>query len=254
MHLYIIRHAQSTNNEIYARTNGSEGRLADPPLTELGHRQAQLLARFLTEPPRVIDATKLVWEYAARHDRRGFDLTHLYCSLMIRAVQTGSYIAEATGLPLVAWPEVHERGGLHIIDEVTGKDIGQPGPNRAQFNQEYPHLVLPETLGEKGWWDRPPETIEESYPRAHQVWTQLMERHGGTDDRVAIVTHGGFFQSLIGVLLSDGDPPQVPGLSATGVWFGISNTSINRFRITDKRVDLYYLNNVEFLPDEFVTG
>ena len=51
MHLYIIRHAQSANNELYATTGGSKGRQADPPLTELGHRQAQVLARALAARP-----------------------------------------------------------------------------------------------------------------------------------------------------------------------------------------------------------
>ena len=34
---------------------------------------------------------------------------------------------------VVGWPEIHERGGLHNIDETSGEDVGIPGPGRAWF-------------------------------------------------------------------------------------------------------------------------
>jgi 2,3-bisphosphoglycerate-dependent phosphoglycerate mutase len=257
MLLYLIRHAQSANNDLYARTGADHGRSADPPLTDLGHWQAQLLARFLAAPGDSTEgegASQLIGEYAARHNRHGFSLTHLYCSLMTRAVQTGGYIAEATGLPLVGWSEVHERGGLHDVDEATGEEVGVPGPNRAWFAAEYPHLTLPDSLGEAGWWNRPQESVSEAIPRARVVWSQLLERHGGTDDRVAIVSHGGFFQSLITVLLSNGDKLTALHLGAAEIGFGMSNASISRFEIDEGLVVARYLNRVDFLPDELITG
>jgi 2,3-bisphosphoglycerate-dependent phosphoglycerate mutase len=239
MHLYLIRHAQSANNELYARTGADRGRDADPPLTAIGHRQAQLLADYLAAPLTPIpDDTSLLWQFVERHDRRGFGLTHLYCSLMIRSIQTAAYIANATGLAPVAWPELHERGGLHQLDEEV----------------EYPGLVLPETLGEPGWWNRPKETVAESIPRARAVWARLLEHHGGTDDRVALVIHGGFFQSLLTTLLSNGDQLSAPHLNAHIVGFGMSNTSICRFEIEEGLIALRYLNRIDHLPDELITG
>ena len=47
MQLYIIRHAQSYNN---ALTDWTE-RVSDPPLTELGEQQADLLAAYLASTP-----------------------------------------------------------------------------------------------------------------------------------------------------------------------------------------------------------
>lgn len=256
MHLYLIRHAQSANNDLYARTGGSDGRHVDPVLTELGHQQAKLLADHLAPRPfsEPDDRPPLLVEFAARHNRRGFELTHLYCSLMTRAIETGSHISTTTGLPLVAWPEVHERGGLHLLDEESGEDNGVAGPNRAWFVNEFPQLILPDELGNVGWWNRPPESIAECIPRARTVWSQLMARHVDTDDRVAIVTHAGFFQSLMTVLFTPEEKMSSPSLEFEHVWFGVSNVSISRFEIEKGSIVVRYLNRVDFLPDELVTG
>lgn len=249
MFLYVIRHAQSTNNALYAATGSSAGRHFDPPLTDIGHQQAQHLAQFLAQsrPP---DENHI---YAGRYDRHGFGLTHLYTSLMVRAITTATYIAGATGLPLHAWTEIHERGGLHASDAATGEEVGVPGPDRAFLTDAYPHLVLPETLGEEGWWNRPEERADEYIPRAQAVWQELLRRHGDSDDRVAIVTHGGFFQSLLSAFLTTNSfATDSAGISA--VWFGMSNASVSRFEIVNKSVGIRYLNRVDFLPDELITG
>jgi 2,3-bisphosphoglycerate-dependent phosphoglycerate mutase len=256
MLLYVIRHAQSANNALYTRTGGSAGRQADPPLTEVGHRQAQLLAAFLAAAPPEprADAPPLIGEYSARHDRRGFGLTHLYCSLMTRAIQTAGYVAEATGLPLTALAEIHERGGLHEMDEATGQDTGVAGPNRAWFQAEFPHLLLPEELDEVGWWNRPMETVEEAVPRARAVWAGLLAHHRGTADRVAVFTHAGFFQSLMTALFTTGDSLSAPHLGAPLMGFGMSNTAVSRFEIDAQSIIVRYLNRIDFLPDELITG
>ena len=247
MHLYIIRHAQSANNELYATTGGSKGRQADPPLTELGHRQAQVLARALAARP---DGTALN-RYALRHDRGGYELTHLYSSLMVRAIVTGGYIAAATGLPLQAWPEIHERGGLYDEAPETGEANLVAGAGRSFFAAEYPQLILPDTLGEEGWWNRPRELPEQWLPRAEAVWQELLARHGDSDDRVGLVTHGGFFQSFMAALVGRDAPTVRPHLSAW--WFSISNASITHLEI-EERVSVRYVNKVDHLPDELLTG
>ena len=255
MQLYLIRHAQSANNDLYVRTGASEGRSADPPLTDLGHRQSELLARFLAQPQQDPDGDPAhAVAFTARHNRHGFGLTHLYCSLMTRAIQTGSAIATETGLPMDGLIDVHERGGIHNIDEVTGEDVGVPGPERAWFAAEYPHLILPDALGDGGWWNRPPETIDEAFVRARNVWSQLLERHGGTEDRVALVSHFGFFQSLLTVMLATEGNPGVRTFGLSHMMFGMSNASISRFEFDGEYFVVRYLNRVDFLPDELVTG
>ena len=49
--LYLVRHAQSENNAIWdGRGDHQPGRVPDPEITELGHRQAKAVARHLAHP------------------------------------------------------------------------------------------------------------------------------------------------------------------------------------------------------------
>ena len=247
MQLYIIRHAQSENNALWERTGSSNGRIPDPELTAVGRQQAPLLANFLTTSGPAQTAPG-----RDSDNRDGFNLTHLYCSLMERAVQTAACIAQATGLPLTAWEEIHEWGGIHRKDEETEERIGLPGPNRAYFTGKYPALLLPPDLDAAGWWNRPAEPSEQRVARAQRVWRQLLDWHGRTDDRVAIVTHGGFTQSLLAVLLGFSESITVSG-EAREVWFATNNVSISRIDFETDHVRIVYLNRVDFLPGALVT-
>ena len=245
MQLYVIRHAQSENNLLWQRTGSSNGRLPDPSLTDLGHQQAQHVADFLAQSHNETPAPE-------KDNRDGFSLTHLYCSLMERAVLTGTYIAQATNLPLVGLMDIHEWGGIYQIDETSGERIGLPGPNRGDFASRYPHLVLPESLNHKGWWNRDPELMEERPLRARRFWKFLLKQHGATDDRVAIVSHGGFMQTLLTTLLNRDDPDVTLGLPAN-VWFVTNNVAVSRFDFEADHFRIGYLNRVDFLPDDLIT-
>ncbi len=250
MQLYIIRHAQSENNAMWAKTGTNEGRVADPPLTPLGHKQAERVAQHVAHAQDTAGDNL----FAKRHNLDGYGLTHLYTSLMIRSITTAGYIAASTGLPLLAWPEIHERGGLHKVDEATGEDKGIEGPGRAFFETTYPDLRLPEDLGPTGWWARPQENVAEADVRARVVWGQLRQRHGDTDDRVAIVTHGGFFQSLLSVLASRDPAQDDHPLGLTDLWYGISNASISRIELWKEVAVVRYVNRIDHLPPELITG
>ncbi len=65
MHLYLIRHAESANNHLYATTGGG-GRHPDPPLTERGHRQARPWPA--TWPPGPTTRPRLALSRHARSD------------------------------------------------------------------------------------------------------------------------------------------------------------------------------------------
>lgn len=235
---------------MWAATGTSEGRTADPSITPVGHRQAQLLADFLAE-----GNPELAGDYfARRHNRGGFRLTHLYTSLMLRSIETARYVAERTGLPLVGWVDIHERGGLHETDEATGQESGIPGPNRAALLEAFPTLIVPPEIGEQGWWNRAPEEVEASLPRALRFWATLAERHGATDDRVAIVSHGGFFQSLLITLLGLEDSSAWKTPVAGPIWFGMSNTAVSRIELSSGGGAVRYLNRVDHLPAELITG
>jgi 2,3-bisphosphoglycerate-dependent phosphoglycerate mutase len=240
MRFYFIRHGQSQNNQLYARTGSWEGRSADPELTPLGRQQAERLAEFLRQPglpepdpPRRYDAQNV----------GGFGISHLYCSLFIRAVATGAVVARALDLPLVAWIDTHEVGGVHQRDLETGEHRGLPGHNRAFFEAHYPELVLPESLGDEGWWNRPFEEGEQRLLRARRFWEGLLDRHGGSGDRVAVISHGGFYNYVMRALLK---APQ-------GHWFALSNAAITRVDCVDGEVGVQYMNRVDFLPRELIT-
>lgn len=241
MQFYFIRHAQSANNALWDATQSSKGRSYDPELTQAGIRQAELLARFLTRKSEVV---------VAPHQRdaknlAGFNLTHLYCSLMLRAVQTGSIVAEATGLPLNAWINAHEEGGLYLEDEETGARNGKPGFSRAHFAEHFPLLQLPEEIGDEGWWNRPFEEYEEREMRAASFLSDLLQRHGGTPDRVGVISHGGFYNLLIQAILQCG-----PGQDR---WFSMNNTAITRIDFENNRLAVVYMNRTDHLPDALIT-
>ncbi len=238
MQLYFIRHAQSANNKLYDETGNWNGRDSDPELTDLGHEQARRLA----------EHAACAGGATSRRDypyRSGFGFTHLYSSLMVRALETASYLSAALHLPLVAWEDLHEVGGIFVIDDESGEYIGQPGKSRSELAARFPGAQLPSTLTESGWWNRPHETVELQAQRARRFLNELAERHGGTDDQVAVVSHGGFYNFVMGGLL---------GIQAdTGIWFSINNTGLTRFNFKLEGIELAYANRVEHLPTELIT-
>lgn len=240
MHLYFIRHGQSTNNALWAENQSREGRSEDPELTRVGEQQAALLACFLSRDTPTAEA--LAYD---PKDIGGFDITHLYCSPMIRAISTAMCVAEALHLKPKVWRDVHETGGIFLDDIETGEPVGLPGRTRAYFLQRYPELILSDDLHEAGWWNRPFETREERRGRADRVLEQLMERHGGTDDRIALVSHAGFYNYLVGAIL--GLPER------DGYWFVMDNAAVTRLQFEDGRTLVVYTNRTDFLPDELIT-
>jgi 2,3-bisphosphoglycerate-dependent phosphoglycerate mutase len=240
MRLYFIRHGQSENNLLWEETGSNHGRSDDPELTPAGREQARLLADYIRECDDQVGHNK----HANDGQRDFFGITHLYTSLMVRSVATGSYLSKAIGVPLTAWPEIHECGGI-FQSEPDGTRIGCPGKTRSYFSENYPHLALPDSLTDEGWWNRPFEADEDRPLRAKQVVQTLLERHPGEDDTVAIISHGGFYVELMRVLF------QVGNLNS---WFLMNNTGISRFDFrSESEVALIYQNRTTHLPERLVT-
>jgi 2,3-bisphosphoglycerate-dependent phosphoglycerate mutase len=242
MQFYFIRHAQSENNALWVETGSYEFRTEDPDLTPAGYEQARVLALRLTQSPMKRALPVAEWN---PQNIDGFGITHLYCSLMVRAVATGTVIARELNLPLVAWEDLHEAGGIVQFDKETGERTGLPGHNRAFFETHYPDLILPESLGEEGWWNRPYEEREQRRERGRRVLRELLDRHGGSDDRVAVVSHGAFYSYLMRAILDL--PPEPP------VWLYMENTAVTRVNFTEEGIALVYANNVSHLPRELIT-
>jgi 2,3-bisphosphoglycerate-dependent phosphoglycerate mutase len=253
MELYFIRHGQSQNN---ANWNNSEYQESpDPALTEMGHEQARLLAEFLKKNQPITNDQ--VWNVQNRY---GFGLTHIYTSMMERAVYTAAPIAQALEIPLIAWKEIHEEGGIFSRGDKRSSPVdksnmaGLPGRPRSFFTQNFPMLTLPEEFDETGWWNRPFEAEEERQPRADQVLENLITRHkdqsGQPVHRIAFVSHGGFFMRLICAMLK---LPWRQAAFGMRSWFILNNCSISRFEIHKEEINIAYLNCTDHLPDNLIT-
>ena len=238
MELYLIRHAQSENNALWEQSGSNQGRNMDPGLSDLGSQQALALAQFLAQ------GNGSAGIEADFHNRKGFNFSHLYSSLMLRSVMTGAIIAEVLAVPLIAWPDWHEGGGIYLADQDTNEPVGQAGKDRAYFEENYPDLVLPADLGDEGWWNRPFEERPARWERARRVQRELFRRHGDTSDRVAVVTHGGFSNYFLKTLFETS--PDQP------LWFMFNNAAITRVDFNEE-VRLVYLNRVDYLPEELIS-
>ena len=246
MRLYLVRHAQSINNVLMLVTNSRRDRNPDPLLSDLGREQVRYLSQYLRD---AVEPDEDTW--IDPQDHKGFEFTHIYCSLMLRAVETGSAISKALNVPLIGWRDLHETGGIVSGDGAETPYIGLPGSTQSFFRENYPELVLCDRFGDEGWWNRPHEEVSEHQPRAKRVVDTLLEKHGGTSDRVLVVTHGAFYNHLMQELL---------GLEDERVMFGWSNTAITRWdfhqedgKDTYRGRVLVYSNRIDHLPKHLVT-
>lgn len=249
MQLYLIRHGQSTNNARWETEDGSAASMAsDPTLTQKGIQQAELLADFLS---RSKPGEEDFWRDP--QNRLGFGITHIYCSLMQRAIHTGTIIANRLNLPLKGLPDAHEVGGIYLESLVNDAvEISwEHGVNPEFLSANYPDFVLTSPIETKGWWRGGKEDSSLPLKRAQGVLNWIKERHLASDDRVAIVTHGGFTSYLIRAMLQIS--PDEPDHRKLGYRLIYNNCAISRFDFVDNRILMVYHNRADFLPDDLVT-
>ena len=248
MQLYYIRHGQSINTANMKNPEYKEN--SDPFLTEIGLEQAELLAKYLTE--KQPNSNDKVWN---EQNQYGFSFTHIYTSLMERAVATAAPTARALGtIPFTAWTEIHEEGGIYAREK-ENRFNGLSGKPRSFYEKNFPELKLPDDYGESGWWNRPFESEEERQPRADKVLADLIARHGDREDqpeeRIAIVSHGGFFVRLVSAMLKLSWRQGAHGMRS---WFLLNNCSISRFDIHKDWFTICYINRTEHLPAHLISG
>lgn len=240
MRLYFIRHAQSRNNQLYHLTGNSKNRNEDPELTDIGKLQAEILADFLASSTGQKKAPNSDFQ-----DTQGIEINSIYTSLMVRAVHTARTVAHKLGLPLTGWIDLHEEGGIYLEDPETGAIQGMPGKSRAYFSRYYPELTIPAEVSEGGWWGRPRESGEEARARAERVLEMLLVRHGESEDHVALVSHGGFYTHFMSALFNLG--------VEQAYFFALNNTAMTRVDFEDGRIQVTYMNRLDFMPKHLVT-
>jgi 2,3-bisphosphoglycerate-dependent phosphoglycerate mutase len=241
MELYLIRHAQSANNALADH----QDRVCDPHLTELGQRQAKVVAQHLTNglTPELAKSSSV--ETTCSIHRRGYDITRLYCSPMLRALQTAQSISQALGIAPEVWVDIHEQGGIFLDHGETGGVVGYPGKTRSEILAEFPNYQLPDNITETGWWNKGYEEWPACHGRAIKVARQLRE-WGDSEERLALVSHGGFIDALLKALCNQ--------LPSHHLWYHHYNTAITRVDFgQDDRLHLRFLNRVDHLPPELIS-
>jgi len=249
MQLYFIRHAQSTNNARWESGEFTDNpRVSDPPLTEKGFMQSRLVAEELSKHNPDIKT-----HYLDQQNHKGYGITHVYCSLMERAIQTGSVIAQHLGVPLIALPDCHEVGGIYLERLVGNEPVisMEYGLTPDYLQATYPFLRLEHQINEKGWWIGGKENRDLVAERATRVIDYIRYRHSETDDRVVLIAHGGFFNYMFRALCRC-EMHLAPD-SRYPYRFMYNNCGISRFDMPDEMAQFIYHNKTDFLPADMIT-
>ena len=213
MELYLIRHAQSLNNAL-----PEEERVEDPPLTDVGHRQAQRLAEVLPK----------------------LRLTKIVTSPFLRTLQTTEHLRQATGLVPHVRVELHEHGGCVSGTWFAGHE-GRPGMNRDEILTHFSGYEVAVDIDHNGWWkSQPYESVELAQLRARTLLERTIADYAATDARVAYVMHADFKRMFLEVFHRQ--PLHCP-----------YNASLSRLTITPQSTRLDEYNNVGHLSSDLLT-
>ena len=240
MELFIIRHGQSGNNALANILDRS----VDPPLTDLGERQAEMLGEYVArgENQELSRETTGNTKYELRH---GLGITSLFTSPMYRSLQTVQPVSRASGLAPRIWVDIHEEGGMFLNHGGDEGLVGYPGRTRSEILAEFPDYVLPTSFDETGWWNKDHEDPASLLVRATKVSEQLREM-AKTEDRVAIITHGAFMNALLNAIFGQ--------ISEGHMYYRHHNTAISRFYMDgDGRFEVLYLNSTVHLNPESIS-
>ena len=221
MELYLIRHGQSTNNARLPH-------IADPPLSDLGKQQAHYTGRALQSE----------------------GISRLYCSPMLRALQT----AEIIGGILSLAPHVYI--GLHEWDGIWEESVGRfgatlPGLTRSEMKKACPNVVLPQDVTNEGWlftqWENVELMLRQADQNATNFIAHLQAIHNQSHKPVAAISHGGFLSTLIGTFFDL--PP-----NDDSDRFAHHNAAISKIQRTTRGTQLRYSDRMCHLPKRMITS
>ena len=240
MRLFFIRHGQSENNALWAIAQSNLERVSDPSITEIGRRQIEATARFMD--------FCITSDLSANTDPScGFETGNviLFCSLMTRAIQSGTIISQRLNLPLNAHLDIHENGGIYQENFETGERLGDKGLSSAELQEQFPDLRYPSEMKTDGWWGRPFEERELRRERAKKVLASLMDAYGTTSDTLIFVSHAGFYNYFMREVLGMRHDTQV--------WFEFFNGAVTLLNFDNSSVNVFYNNRYDFMPLDIVT-
>ena len=164
MNLTIIRHAESSGNAA-GRWQGRD----DTLLTDLGRRQASLLAkRFLDE---------------------GYRPTRIYSSPLMRTRETAEIASAGWDVPITRWDDLIETD-VGVFTGLTWEEIETQMPELARAFSKTRDMSLVEGA----------ENYARRRARAERVIDRLIADHSN-EDTVMLVSHGGIMQVIFSALM-----------------------------------------------------
>ena len=208
--ILLIRHADALPDAKDVMAGGYD----EQPLSDLGNRQAQALARRL-EPEK---------------------LAALYASPAARALATAAYVSQSLGLPVQTEPGVREvyfgETGARSGDDTARANLSDV--LRAQLR------LAAVTAMTTGSWASIDGAEPSSVLRARVSATvsSLSKAHRG--QRIAVISHAGTINAYLAAVL---------GIERD-YFFPAANTSISVVRVLGSRQLLLCLNDVEHLRSE----
>ncbi|HEV7643097.1 MAG TPA: histidine phosphatase family protein [Pyrinomonadaceae bacterium] len=204
--LYLIRHGQSAGN-----AEGRFGGHSATPLSELGHRQADITAKALSKER----------------------VTVIYSSDLERAVQTATALSEVTGLPVNKTDVFRERN-IGVLEGLTFDEAEQefPGDYKALVDRNIVHVI---TRG---------ESYRQLVERVSGAVDEILEKHKG--GKIAVFAHTGTICFLTLHLIGALNPETV-----CTPWIVTSNCGINKFEFRGRdNLRVLSLNDTRHLSQQ----
>ncbi|TNJ59408.1 histidine phosphatase family protein [Paenibacillus hemerocallicola] len=186
----------------------------------------------------------------------------MYSSCMQRTLETAGAIYESTNVSWHVWPsliETDRRGWPSIRERISsGQSVGSSAVDRQRLDHPN-HLPLealrqrfgsftidpPSPWQEQWWLQLANETREQAYARADETLHHLLQRHRGSNARIAVVCHNAFGSVLLSRLTLT--PP------CDHVVFGHAHAAISAVDVFETHNQIRFTNYVGHLSHDEVT-
>lgn len=204
--IYVTRHGQASYRINYDKKAGEQW------LTDLGREQAKRLADYLKA--------------------KGFHGT-IYCSPLLRTLETASFTARAIGSPITLCPE---------IQEVADYDRPEPrGMNMNEILERFPGNLIRKSPALQPGWRLYQENGKARMTRIGNAWKKILAESKGD---LLLVSHGGIVKNLL-EYLNRHEKADITGQA----W----NCCLFIFTVNEKNQIIRSEKTLEYLPKDIVT-
>ena len=230
-------------------------RMADPHLSERGQIQAEHTACFLSVKDVDSIASRLIGK-----------IDQLYCSPVLRALETCLPISKAMKMRPYVWMDCYEHGGMYERDFETKRTSNYGGLTEHDMKTQFPTFDFDDgAFTSKGWYTGGYESQKKCSARAASVSERLKVTalNLKADRTIALVAHHDFLDVLLRHIL---DIDINVRTSPVGTQFRHFNTAMSCVEIypskkPEKSLDLkdkvttrmLFMNMVRHLPDSLVS-